>query len=160
MFIDLNRPSATLRKVWGRLSPLPFGRLLVSKILGLCIPYTSTVTPEVLQLERGHVRIAMADRRRVRNHLNSVHAIALANLGEVCTGMALTLSLPEDRRSILTEIRVKYLKKARGRLTAVSRFEVPPEFLEGEVEVESEIENSEGVVVATITATWKVGPSR
>lgn len=102
----------------------------------------------------------MGDRRAVRNHLKSVHAIALANLGEASTGLALTLSLPDDRRAILTEINVKYLKKARGPLTAVCRFELPPEFVQGELEVQADIENRESEVVSQVTATWKVGQSR
>jgi acyl-coenzyme A thioesterase PaaI-like protein len=160
MLLDFNRPSKTLRKVWGMLQGVPLGKRLFSWIFGICIPYTGSVSPQVLDLSPGLVRIRIRDRRSVRNHLRSVHAIALANIGEAVTGLAVTLSLPDDRRAILTEINSKYLKKARGTLTAVCRFELPPEFVEGELVVESLIENAQGESVAVTQAHWRVGLSR
>jgi acyl-coenzyme A thioesterase PaaI-like protein len=160
MLLDYNRPGQTLRKVWGMLHGLPLGKRLFSWIFGLCIPYTGSVSPQVLELSPGLVKIGIRDKRAVRNHLNSVHAIALANIGEAVTGLAMTLSLPDDRRAILTEINSKYLKKARGSLTAVCRFELPPDFMEGELVVESQVENAQGEVVAITRAHWKVGASR
>lgn len=158
--IDVSRPAATLQSFWKRLSPLPFGKTILSKLLGFVIPYAATISPQIKQLQPGLVKLSMKDRRRVRNHLNSVHAIAMANLAEACTGLAATISMPTDKRSILVGFQIQYLKKARGELTAVSRFELPPGFGEGEVPVEAQIENAAGEVVATAQAIWRVGPIR
>ena len=158
--IDLKQPIAAMQKLWGVLRHLPGGKWVFSKLLGFFIPYTGSISPYIADLEPGNVRVVLHDRRAVRNHLNSIHAIALANLGEAATGLGVTTTLPPDWRAILTNISVTYLKKARGTLTAVCRFPVPATFESGDVNVNGEILNASGEVVATVQAVWRIGPNR
>lgn len=150
-------PGARIQALWRRLSPLPGGRWLFSRLLGVMIPYTATVGATVLHLEPGHVRVRARERRRVRNHLGSVHAIALANLGELATGLALVGALGPGARGILTGIDVRYLKKARGTLQAEARCAVPDVTTSMDRSVEAEIRDEAGDVVATVAAHWRLG---
>jgi len=148
-----------IRPLWDRLAPLPGGKRLFSTLLGRMAPYTGTIRPSILELRPGYARVEMRDRRRVRNHLRSVHAIALMNLAEVSSGLALTYALPDDARAILTGLSIEYLKKARGTLTAEARLEPPDTNEKREYEFESVIRDVDGDVVARATARWLVGPT-
>lgn len=151
-----NSAIATLKKAWDKTRKLPAGNQIFSTLFGRLVPYAATIRPLVVHLAPGHARIQLKDRKAVRNHLSSVHAVALMNLGEMTSGLALAYSLPDDGRSILTNLSMEYLKKARGLLEAECRFNVP-EFPQSSTHVlEVPIRDADGEVVAKATATWLV----
>jgi acyl-coenzyme A thioesterase PaaI-like protein len=147
-----------LRRQWRRLAGIPGGKWLFSRLLGRFVPYTGTLGARIERLEPGHCVVSMNDRRKVRNHLNSVHAMALANLGEMATGLALMNSLPEQARGILKGFNVEYLKKARGSLLAECHCDIPDSNAERDVDVPCEIRNTSGDVVTVARAQWLIGP--
>ncbi len=152
----LNKPSETLYKTWLRLKSVPGGVWLFNHIVKWFIPYTGSINARVKELKPGYALIELADHRAIRNHLNSIHAIALANLGEFTSGFALLSALPSDVRGIPTHISIEYLKKARGLLIAESHSE-PPEVTEKiDYKVYADIKDAEGDMVARVTATWRL----
>lgn len=147
-----------LRQQWKRFSKTEIGRWIFSRILGCYVPYTGSIGATICILEPGRCVIQLKERRRVRNHLKSIHAIALCNLGEMVTGLALNNSLPDHARSILTEINIQYLKKARGELVAECHCPIPPDNQKQEYLLNAKIRDQYGEVVATVDARWLVGP--
>jgi acyl-coenzyme A thioesterase PaaI-like protein len=122
------------------------------------IPYSGSLGAVVTHLAPGSARVVLRERRGVRNHLHSVHAVAIVNLGELASGLALNVALPPRVRGIVTGLDVVYRKKARGRLTAESRCDPPPPAASGEHVVTAHIFDEEGDEVATFTARWTLGP--
>lgn len=149
----------TLLRGWATLSKVPGGKALFSKLVGNAAPYTSTIGAQIEALEPRHATLTMRDRRAVRNHLGSIHAIALANLVEKTSGVAMMSGLPPGMRGIVTHIEITYVKKARGTLTATSN---APEITPGEAGTylaKAEIFNAEGVLVCHGQATWLMRPA-
>lgn len=151
-------PGQDLLRLWRRLSALPGGRWLFSKLFAWRVPYSGSVSPMILHLEPGHARVRIVERRALRQHLGSVHAIAIMNTAEMASGLAMNAGLPEGMRGIVTKIGIQYFKKGRGELTGESRCTVPPNLPPGEYDFASDITDASGALIARAMVTWKLGP--
>lgn len=150
--------SAGLLKAWSWFGGHAAGRLVFSRIVGKLIPYTGTMGAVVEEIDRGRSLVRLDDRRLVRNHLGSIHAVALANLGEFATGSAVLTATPAGGRAILKSLKAEYLKKARGTLRASASVEPMTTVEKKDLSVRAEIKNEAGEVVAVVEAVWLVGP--
>src|SRR5689334_12487324 len=152
----LEAPGSMIALWWRRLSRVPFGRTLFSMMIGRMVPYTGSIGARCEELGPGHSRWTLRDRRRVRNHLRSIHAVALVNLAEVCSGSAMLTALPPGVRGIVTGLEITYLKKARGRLTAEGRSSVPDVSGKTAVDAYAEIKDESGELVARAVVHWQL----
>jgi len=153
------RIEGRLLSLWQRWGKTALGRRLYAWMLGRMAPYSGSIRPLVLQLEPGYACIEMRDRPALRNHLNSIHAIALANLGELASGLAMLAALPDDVKAIVTGLEIEYLKKARGRLLAEGRAELPGTITEPVTRVvHAEISDEAGDIVARLNVRWQLRP--
>lgn len=150
--------TAIIRSAWDRMSRVPGGKTAFSKMVGRMAPYTGTVGAKMVELRDGFGRAELRDTKAVRNHLNSVHAIALANLGEMVSGVTMLYSLDPSMRGILTGLDVEYLKKARGTLTATCEMEPITAVEEIRTQLRVEIHDAGGNLICVVHPKWKLGP--
>lgn len=99
------------------------GRWLVSRLVCLRAPYFASIAPRIQRLEPGLCVVRMRDRRAVRNHIGTVHAIALCNMAELSGGLATDAAIPAGLRWIPKGMTVRYLRKAKGTMTATARID-------------------------------------
>ncbi|GAB4199586.1 MAG: hypothetical protein OHK0013_09800 [Sandaracinaceae bacterium] len=149
-----------VRASWDALSRLPGGSRVFSKLVGRTAPYTGTIDAHVVALRDGYAKVVMRDRPGLRNHIGCVHAIALANLAELTGNVAVAYGLPDDARFIVAGMRLEYLKKARGTLTAESRPEVPRSAERRTYEVAVEIRDAGGELCTRAVLETLVGPKK
>ena len=143
-------------RYWQKLEKTAVGRKLFNFLIPFINPYTGALKAEVVELQPGHARIILKDRRAIRNHLNSIHAIALTNLGEFVSGLALITLFNGNMRGIPIEIKINFLKKARGTLVAECTTQLPAFTDEIEHQVQAVIKDAEDNEVAHVNVVWKL----
>lgn len=151
-------PGGFLLTMWTRLHRLPGGTWLFTWFLGWMVPYTGTLGAHVRELRPGYARATLHDRRRVRNHLDSIHAVALINLGELASGLAMLTALPGNVQAIVTTISMQYSKKARGKLWVESGVSLPEVKEEIDHIVYADIRDRSGDLVARASVCWRLRP--
>jgi len=141
------------------LARLPLGRYVFSGVVSFFAPYSSSVGPFVKDLSSQGCVVQIQDWPWMRNPFSSVHAIALANLGEQVGGilMVCLLQRRRDLRAIPTRVDTVYAKKARGLIEGRSDA-ISLDFVgeEKEIQVVGKMFDSAGQLVATTTVYWTV----
>lgn len=112
--------SAPLLTLYRRMQRWPAGQWLFARAVCFKASYFASIAPRITVLEPGRCEGHIAHRRRVTNHIGTVHAIALCNLAELTAGLMVDASLPRGMRWIPKGMEVQYLAKATGTQHAVA----------------------------------------
>ncbi|TWI06318.1 acyl-coenzyme A thioesterase PaaI-like protein [Luteimonas cucumeris] len=112
--------AANVLSLYRRITRWPAGHWLFSRAVCFKAPYFASITPSIETLEANRCVATIRHRRKVSNHLGTVHAIALCNLAELSAGLMTDASLPPSMRWIPKGMTVEYLKKAVGTMHATA----------------------------------------
>lgn len=138
---------------WKWCLAVPGGRWLFARLLGWLVPYVGPLGVDVQQLTKGQAKVSMRERWTLRNHLRSIHAVALVNLGELTANLALSTLQPRNGRFLVTGVQAEYLKKARGLVTCQTTLSGEwPDLTEGM----AEITDRSGEVVCRVKVCWNL----
>jgi acyl-coenzyme A thioesterase PaaI-like protein len=106
--------------LWNKTSTLPQGKRIFSILFGQKAPYFASIRPRFVSIEPNRAELLIPKRRRVHNHLKTVHAIALCNGLEAAMGALAEATIPADRRWIPKGMEVAYTAKATSDITCIA----------------------------------------
>ena len=109
-----------LLNVYRQATRLPAGELVFSKLFSLKAPYFGTVKPRFVELRPGYAELKIRKRRRVLNHIGTVHVIAICNGLEAAMGALAEASIPRSKRWIPKGMEVSYTAKAVSDITCIA----------------------------------------
>ena len=111
--------------LWNKTAALPQGRRIFSLLFAQQAPYFATIRPRFVELRPNYAELVIPKRRRVHNHLKTVHAIALCNGLEAAMGALAEATIPADQRWIPKGMEIAYTAKATSDITCIA--ETDPE---------------------------------
>lgn len=111
--------------LWTTLSRLPQGKRIFSVAFSQKAPYFATIRPRFVELRPHYAELVVPKRRRVHNHLGTLHAIALCNGLEAAMGALAEVTTPAGMRWIPKGMDISYTAKATSDVTCIA--ETDPE---------------------------------
>lgn len=147
-------------RVWNRLQGSAVGRWLFTRIVCFKAPYFSSISPLFIELRPGHAVVTMRKRRKVQNHIGTVHAIAMANLCEIAAGTLTEASIPLDMRWIPKSMHIQYLGKAATAVTATADLPPVPSGEPFDAVVAVDVRDTNGTIVVHADITMYVSPRK
>jgi len=137
------------------------GKYFFSGLVTFFAAYTASISAYVDDLSNNQSIIILYDYPWLRNPFSSIHAIALANLGEYASGIVLVSQLQQkkDIRGVPIKITTEYYKKARGTLKAISYGTNLSDITKKcEIILLTDIYDSKNILVAKTFVTWSMEP--
>jgi acyl-coenzyme A thioesterase PaaI-like protein len=142
--------------LYTKVNRLPQGQRIFSLLFSQKAPYFGTVRPRFTVLQPNHAELVIRKRRRVQNHIGTVHVIAICNGLEAAMGALAEVTVPSDRRWIPKGMDVSYTAKATSDITCIA--ETDPGQWTGsdpDVPVRVRAERDDGtVVVEGVIRLW------
>ncbi|TNF54823.1 MAG: DUF4442 domain-containing protein [Burkholderiales bacterium] len=155
-----------MQRQLARLSGLPaFMRPWVrNRVLRRAVPFTGTAGLDFVQMTPERVEVALANRRRVQNHIQGVHASAMNLLAETATGMVVGMNVRDDCLPLAKELKMAFRKRATGGLRAVAHLTPEQQVAmqaseKGEVRVQVVVTDEAGVEPVECEFVWAWIPS-
>lgn len=137
----------------------------LSFVMGKVIPFAGTSGTRVEKLTPNECVIVMRNKRKVQNHIGSVHAAAMGLLAESATGFMTGLTVPDDRIIVIRSMQLEYQKRATGDMKATASFsDEQVEFIKnnpkGDITVPVVITDATGTETVKATMIWAWTPKK
>ena len=142
--------------------PNPICNRLLTLFARKTVHLLNTTQTSIDSWDQSHCKVSLQNRKRVQNHIGSVHAAAQIMLCETATGLLLSLSLPEQTTQVVKSIETDFVKRAKGDLIAIatmdpSLIELAQSKVEGEIVIPVALydEEESNPIECKITWAWR-----
>ena len=92
-------------------------------LLGSQVRFAGTARVRIHELGQERAILSLKNRRPVQNHIKGIHAAAMALLAESASGFLVGMNVPDDKLPLIKTMKIDYLKRAQGDLTAIATLE-------------------------------------
>lgn len=141
-------------KAWRTLKNKPFGGKLMAMFIAARAPYFKTVSATVLEIAPHQAQVLLPKRRKIENHIGTVHVIAICNGLEFAMGVMAEASIPSHLRWIPKGMSLQYLAKAGSNIRCVAQV-AAEDWRLGDLEVQvTAYDDNNVVVVAGVIKLW------
>ena len=129
-----------------------YGKESINIMVGILSPYSGSIYPTIDLYNENECRCIINECFSLKNPFNSIHAIALNNLGELTSGLLMVHHLKtKNKKGIVTNISCQYYKKAKGMITCVSNINSLKDGL-----IVSKLFDKNNVLVCQVITTWNI----
>jgi acyl-coenzyme A thioesterase PaaI-like protein len=134
--------------LYQRIAKLPAGKRIFSLLYSVKAPYFATVRPVVREVRPNYAELSIRNRKRVHNHIGTLHAIAVCNGLEAAMGLVAEATCPTDKRWLPRGLQVSYLAKSTTDLLCIAETD-PAQWAAtpGDVDIKVKAVRTDGVVV-------------
>ncbi len=93
---------------------------LLTKLFCSQVKYANTTGIHILSVEANRVEIELANKKKVRNHIGGIHAVAAALMVESATGIVFGVNLQDSKLPLLKSMKIDFNRRMQGALKAVA----------------------------------------
>lgn len=140
---------------------------MIKAQLGSSVPFAAHTGVTLLDIADGRARAALDQSQQTSNHIGSQHAGALFTLAETASGAAMAGAFAAQLlsiRPVATAAQIRYLRIARGRITAHAHVDADLDALratlastrKAQFPVRIALRDEAGAEVADMTVEWNV----
>ncbi len=140
---------------------------LIKSQMGSSVPYAAHTGVTLVDVSAGEASAVLEQRTETSNHIGSQHAGALFTLAEAASGAAMAGGFADTLMSIrpvAAGANIKYLKVAKGRISAHAKVEADLAEIKSVLESSGKVQfpvhvtltDQSGVEVAAMTVDWHV----
>ena len=141
-----DQPNSLAKMVYSmQRAPVFMRSWLISKAFGSKIPFAGRASMHIAHLDHESCEIRLTNRKKVQNHIGTLHAAAMALAAESATGYLVGMNVPNGRVPVIKQLSVTFEKRTKGSI--VAKAHLTPE----QREIMVSQEKGEVLVAVTIT---------
>ncbi|QIZ76092.1 hotdog fold domain-containing protein [Ferrimonas lipolytica] len=141
-------------KLWKKLKHKPFGGKLMAMAISRTAPYFKTVSSTMIEIVPNRVQLVLKKKRKVENHIGTMHVISICNGLELAMGTMAEASIPKHLRWIPKGMNLDYTAKAGSDIRCVAEV-AAEDWKPGDLFVKvTAFDNNDVVVVEGTIKLW------
>jgi acyl-coenzyme A thioesterase PaaI-like protein len=111
------------RKIVNKVNKAPRGMrsFLLTKIFCTTVKFANTASIKLVSVTHTQAVLTLENKKKVRNHIGGIHAIAAALLAESATGIVFGMNVLDSSVPLLKSMTIHYQRRMKGNLTAIAK---------------------------------------